>query len=70
MWASATLGDQLVTDATRKGQVGDAVTVDMAELAPAEPELEAAEPVWRGFYARPRLYGRCYVFTCVHGYAH
>jgi len=70
MWASAALGDQLVADAPREWEVGDAVAVEMAELAAPEPELDAAESVRRGLHARPRLHDRGYLFTCVHGYAH
>jgi hypothetical protein len=70
MRASATFGDQLVSDAPRERQVGDAVAVEMPELAPAEPELDPAESVRRGFHAGPRLHCRRYLFTCFHAHAH
>jgi hypothetical protein len=67
MRTSAALGDQLVADAPREGKIGDAVAVEMAELASAEPELDAAEAVRRGLHTRPRLHDRGYLFTCFHG---
>jgi hypothetical protein len=70
MGTSAALGDQLVADAPREWKVGDAVAVEMAELAAPEPELDAAEPVRRGLHAWPRPHDGGYLFTCVHGYAH
>jgi hypothetical protein len=41
----STGGDQLVADAARERQVGEMLAVEMAELAAAEPELDAAEAV-------------------------
>ena len=70
MRSRATFGHQLVADAPREGKVGDAVAVEMTELAAAEPELDAAESVRRGLHARPRLHDRGYLFTCVHGSPH
>ena len=54
----AALGDQLVTHAAGKRQVGDAVAVEMAELAPAQTELDTPETVRRGLHSRPRPNGR------------
>ncbi len=55
--AGAAFGDQLIAHAPRERKVGDPVAVKVAELAPAQAELDASEPVRRGFHARPRLHG-------------
>jgi len=59
----ATVGDQLVADAARKREVGEAVPMDVAELAPSDPEFDPAEAVRRGLHAGPRLNGGCDVFS-------
>ena len=63
MRPGATVGDQLVADAAREREVGDAVPVEVAELAPPNPEFEAAEAVRRGLHSGPRLHGGCDVFS-------
>ena len=61
------VGDQLVPNATRERKVGDPVAVEVAQLAPADPELDAAEPVRSRLNARPRLHGLCDLFSSCHG---
>ena len=60
-------GDQLVANPARERQVRDPVAVEVAELAPADPEFDAAEPVWSGLHARPRPHGLCDLFSGCHG---
>jgi hypothetical protein len=43
----AAVGDQLIAHAAGERQVGDTVAVEMAELAPSDPELDAAKSVRR-----------------------
>jgi hypothetical protein len=50
----AAAGDQLVADAPGERDVRDRVPVQVAELAAAEHELDAAESVRRNGDARPR----------------
>ena len=64
MGARAAVGDQLVPDPPRKRQVGDAIAVDVPELAPPQSELDPAEPVLRGLDARPRLDGLRNLSSC------
>lgn len=45
--------DQLVAHAARKRQIGDPVAVQMTQLAPPEPELDAAEAVRGSLDTRP-----------------
>jgi hypothetical protein len=40
------LAHELLAEAHREGQVGQVVAVEVAQLDPAEPELDAAEAVW------------------------
>lgn len=62
----AALGDQFVADPPRERKVSDPVAVKMTELAPADPELDAAEPVRRSLNARPRRDGLCDLFSGCH----
>jgi hypothetical protein len=45
--------DEHVPDPFLKRQVGPALAVEVTDLAPAEPELDAAEPMGVRRHARP-----------------
>src|SRR5437899_2535562 len=47
-------GDQLVAERPREREIGEAVAVEVAELAAAEPELDPAETVRLDAHAVPR----------------
>lgn len=46
MWPRSTSRDQLVAHAPRERKVGDPVAMKMSKLAPPNPELNAAKPMW------------------------
>jgi hypothetical protein len=48
--------DQPVADAARERQVGDPVAMQMAELTPAEKELDAAKPMPASLHTGPRTH--------------
>jgi hypothetical protein len=50
-------GDDFVTHTFGKRNIDKRVAVDVADFAPAETELDAAEAVWRHFDAWPLAYG-------------
>src|SRR5580704_722503 len=60
-------GDQLVAHAAREGKVGDPVAVEVTELAAADAEFDAAEPVRSGLHPRPRLHGFGDLLSGCHG---
>src|SRR5882672_1977809 len=53
MRQGAARADELVSDPSRKGEVGEGVAVQVAELDPAETELDASEPMGRDGHPRP-----------------
>jgi hypothetical protein len=58
MGERTTGSDQLVSHASGERKVGDPVAVQMADLPPAHPELDAAEPMETDLDVRPRCNGR------------
>jgi hypothetical protein len=60
--AGAAGGDQLVAHPAGEWQIGDPVTVQVAQLATAKPKLNPAEPVRTDLHAFP---GRDYVSDTV-----
>ena len=53
MGPGAAGGDQLVTDAPWKRQIGDPIAVEVAKLAAPETELDPSKTVWSYLDAVP-----------------
>jgi len=53
MRLGATIGDHLIMELARKGQIGKAVAVNVAHLLAAVAVLEAAESMRYRFHPRP-----------------
>jgi len=49
--------DQLLSHAYRKRQISEAVTVQVAELAPADTKLDPAESMWTNGHTLPAADG-------------
>jgi len=52
----ASAGDERFADADGEGQIGEPIAVNVAQLAPADAELHAAETMRRDGNARPRAH--------------
>lgn len=53
MRSSPAGADEFVPDGSREREIGQGVAVHVAELDPANPELDTAEPVGEHAHARP-----------------